>query len=245
MLRFYVSNRAPFRPSRLIGLPIGSVKPAGWLCEMLERQRQGLTGHLCEISAWLQKQDNAWLRKEGKGEYGWEELAYWLKGYIELAYLFEDAKMIDESHIGIEGTLASQRANGDIGPDQRFHDGTRDYWANMVMLFCLQSYYERTSDPRVLELMTRYFKLQASACRTQRARIQVAAAAATAKDAVVPGPGSHQRIAIPHCRGSAALGLFGVTPTTGLRLWLIAAVASPLKPQVDCSTASAVGTRGT
>lgn len=163
--RFYVGNRPPLAPSRLIALPVGAVKPRGWLREMLERQRLGLTGHLGEISAWLQKEDNAWLSKDGKGKYGWEELPYWLKGYIELAYLTGDPKMIDESRVWIEGALASQRANGDFGPDQRFNDGTRDYWANMVMLFCLQSYYEHSlaagkRDQRVLDLMTRYFKHQ-------------------------------------------------------------------------------------
>ncbi len=57
--RSYVGNRSPLVPSRLIGLPVGSVEPSGWLREMLDRQRQGLTGHLGEISAWLQKKDNA------------------------------------------------------------------------------------------------------------------------------------------------------------------------------------------
>ncbi|MCO8124616.1 glycoside hydrolase family 127 protein [Stieleria sp. TO1_6] len=160
--RSYVGNRAPLVPSRLIALPVGSVKPGGWLREMLQRQRSGLTGHLGEISAWLQKKDNAWLSKDGTGEYGWEELPYWLKGYIELAYLFDDPRMIAECQVWIEGTLASQRADGDFGPDQRFADGTRDYWANMVMLFCLQSYYEHSGDKRVLDLMTRYFDYQLS-----------------------------------------------------------------------------------
>lgn len=157
----YISNRAPLKPSQFIGLPVGSVEPRGWVREFLRRQREGLTGHLGEISAWLQKEDNAWLSKDGKGKYGWEELPYWLKGYIELAYIFNDPKMLAEVRIWIEGTLASQRANGDFGPDQRFaNDGTRDYWANMIMLFCLQSYYEHANDPRVLDLMTKYFKYQ-------------------------------------------------------------------------------------
>src|SRR5690606_14768713 len=72
--RFYVSNRAPLEPSRFILLPVGSIEPRGWLREMLQRQRTGLTGHLGEISAWLQKEDNAWLSREGQGKYGWEEL---------------------------------------------------------------------------------------------------------------------------------------------------------------------------
>lgn len=158
---FYVGNRPPLLPSQFILLPVNSIEPRGWLRVFLERQREGLTGHLGEISAWLQKADNAWLSKDGKGKYGWEELPYWLKGYIELAYIFNDPKMLAEVKLWIEGTLASQRNDGDFGPDERFaDDGSRDYWANMVMLACLQSYYERSSDARVLDLMTKYFHYQ-------------------------------------------------------------------------------------
>jgi len=160
--RHYVSNRLPLQPSALIPLPVGSVQPRGWLRAMLERQREGLTGHLGEISSWLQKQDNAWLSRDGKGKYGWEEVPYWLRGYIELAYIFDDSQMIAEVKVWIEGVLASQRADGDFGPDQRFGDGSRDYWANMVMLYGLESYYEKTADARVLELMARYFRYQQS-----------------------------------------------------------------------------------
>lgn len=158
--RLYVSNRPPLQPSALIPLPVGSVQPRGWLLVMLQRQRDGLTGHLGEISSWLQKEDNAWLSKDGKGKYGWEEVPYWLRGYIELAYIFNDPKMLAEVKVWVEGVLASQRPDGDFGPDQRFGDGSRDYWANMVMLYCLESYYDKTADARVLELMARYFKYQ-------------------------------------------------------------------------------------
>lgn len=159
----YVGNRAPLKPAMFLPLPVGSVEPRGWLREMLQRQRDGLTGHLGEISAWLQKEDNAWLARNGKGKYGWEEVPYWLRGYIDLAYIFNDPKMIAEANVWIEGVLASQRSDGDFGPDQRFgDDGSRDYWANMVMLYCLQSYYDHTNDPRVLELMEKYFKYQFS-----------------------------------------------------------------------------------
>ncbi len=158
---FYVGNRAPLLPSQFIALPAGTVKPAGWLLEILKRQRAGLCGNLGEISAWLQKDDNAWLNKSGKGKYGWEELPYWLKGYIQLGYVLNDPKIIAESKTWIDGVLNSQRPDGDFGPDQRFDDdGSRDYWANMLMLFCLQTYYEETHDQRVLDLMTKYFHYQ-------------------------------------------------------------------------------------
>jgi len=160
--RHYISNRLPLQPSALIPLPVGAVQPRGWLRVMLERQRDGLTGYLGEISGWLQKDDNAWLSQSGKGKYGWEEVPYWLRGYIDLAYIFDDANMFAEAKIWIEGALAGQRVDGDFGPDQRLDDGTRDYWGNMLMLYCLQSYHDKTHDTRVLELMSRYFKHQLS-----------------------------------------------------------------------------------
>ena len=65
-------------PSQFIPLPIGSVQPKGWLLAILQRQRDGLCGHLGEISVWLQKDDNAWLSKDGKGQ-------IWLGGSALLA----------------------------------------------------------------------------------------------------------------------------------------------------------------
>lgn len=160
---FYMSNRAPLEPSRLLPLPIGSVQPKGWLLEVLKRQRDGLSGYLGEISVWLQKDGNAWLSKDGKGKHGWEEVPYWLRGYIQLAYIFNDPKMIATSEVWINGALNSQRADGDFGPDQHFNDdGTHDFWANMIMMFCFETYYERSHDPRVLEVMTKYFKYHLS-----------------------------------------------------------------------------------
>jgi hypothetical protein len=66
--KYYISNRRPLLPSQFIPLPVGSVQVQGWVKTYLECQREGLTGHLPEISAWLQKQDNAWLSKDGKGK---------------------------------------------------------------------------------------------------------------------------------------------------------------------------------
>lgn len=158
---FYVGNRAPLEPARFLALPPGAVLPEGWLLEFLHRQRDGLCGNLGEISAWLQKDDNAWLSKDGKGKYGWEEVPYWLRGYMQLGFVLNDPKIIAESKIWIDGAINSQRADGDFGPDQRFDDdGTRDYWANMLMLYCFQNWYENTRDSRVLEVMTKYFHYQ-------------------------------------------------------------------------------------
>lgn len=158
---FYISNRQPLMPSSLIKLPVGAVKPEGFLKEYLIRQKNGLTGNLGKISAWLQKDNNAWLSEDGTGEWGWEEVPYWLKGYANIGYIMEDQEMIDEAKIWIESVLNSQRENGDFGP--KIMDGEHpDFWAKMIMLYCLQSYYEYSQDQRVIDLMSNYFRYELS-----------------------------------------------------------------------------------
>lgn len=176
--KHYVSNRAPLQPSKLIKLPVGAIKPKGWLLETLNRQRKGLTGQLGEISGWLKKEDNAWLSDVGAGKWGWEEVPYWLKGYANIGYILDDEEIIAEAQIWLEGALNSQKPNGFFGPEfawesyldeldkkekKKLQDKkARDFWPNMIMLYCLQSYYEYSGDERVIDLMSRYFRYQLS-----------------------------------------------------------------------------------
>lgn len=153
----YASNREPLMPQQFIKLPAGSIKLGGWLLTQLQLQKDGLNGHLGEISAWLQKEDNAWLKSGGK--WGWEEVLYWLRGYAGLSYLFEDKNMLDEAKIWIEAILNSQREDGNLGPYTEVN-GSQDFWPNMIVLWILQSYYEYTGDKRVVDFMTRYFHFQ-------------------------------------------------------------------------------------
>lgn len=153
----YTSNKQPLLPNNFIKLPVGQVKPKGWPKRILELQRNGLAGQLGEISAWLNKKNNAWLN--AGGEYGWEEVPYWLKGYGNMAYILDDPKMIEETKIWIEAAFSSQQPDGYFGPINE-RNGKRELWANMIMLWCLQSYYEYTTDQRVIDLMTNYFKWQ-------------------------------------------------------------------------------------
>lgn len=161
----YVSNRPPLCPSPLVPLPIRAIAPRGWLRRQLELQADGLHGRLGEVSRFLKKEDNSWLAPEGLGKHGWEEVPYWLKGYVHCAALLNRADLLREASVWIEGALASQRPDGWFGPVKakptlKSTEGEHDLWPNMVMLCCLQSHHERTGDPRVLDLMRRYFRWQ-------------------------------------------------------------------------------------
>lgn len=152
--RNYPNYRAPLKPGRLLKLPVGNIQPRGWLKEYLDRQRDGLNGHLGEISDWLDKNNNQWL--SDTGTHGWEEVPYWLRGYASLAYILNDPDMEEEAKTWFEATLGNQQANGFLGP-QNTANGKPEVWAQMIMLWALQTYYEHTNDPRVLTAMKNYF----------------------------------------------------------------------------------------
>lgn len=164
--KFYTGNRKPLQPLSFIKLPVGSVKPQGWVLKYLELQRDGLTGKLGEISAWLDKNNNAWFSSNGKGDHGWEEVPYWLKGYGNLGYILNDQKIITETKLWLDKVFESQQADGYFGPSLSAEDIARnkndlkDLWPNMLMLWCMQSYFEFSKDPRVIPFMTKYFKWQ-------------------------------------------------------------------------------------
>ncbi len=162
----YVGNREPLRPTPFVQLPISSFKPAGWLGEQLKLMKDGYTGQLPRISRFLQKERNSWLDPEGDQSVGWEEVPYWLRGYIDLAYLLGDAAMQAEAKAWVEAAIKSQAADGYFGPKRNRAAppgfdrtvGKPDLWANMVMTDCLISYFDKTGDQRVLDLLAKYFK---------------------------------------------------------------------------------------
>jgi hypothetical protein len=160
---FYVGNQPPLAPSPLLKLPIGAIKPTGWLHRQIELQADGFSGRLGEISRFLKKEGNAWLAADGQGHSPWEELPYWLKGFGDMGYVLGEKRIIEEAKVWIEAILNSRQSDGWFGPlpnktGERDKKMIPDLWPNMVALNALQSYYEYTGDTRVLELMQSYFQ---------------------------------------------------------------------------------------
>src|ERR1019366_712887 len=145
-------NRAPLIPNAFDPLPLGAVKPAGWLLEQLKIQRAGLTGHIDEFWPDLSA-SSAWLG--GKGE-GWERGPYYLDGLVPLAYLLNDVELIAKARKWVNWTLEHQREDGFIGPEKN-----QDWWPDMIMLKVLTQYQEATGDPRVVPVLEKFFAYQA------------------------------------------------------------------------------------
>ena len=49
--KVYAVNKAPLRMNAYYQLPLGNIKPAGWLKEMLIRQKDGATGSSTNYTA--------------------------------------------------------------------------------------------------------------------------------------------------------------------------------------------------
>ncbi len=162
---FYISNRSPLIKAPFVELPLGSIKPEGWLLTMLEIQRDGLTGNLDSVYASVCGPRNGWLGGDGDG---WERGPYWLDGLVPLAYMLDDPALKAKAQKWIEWSINNQQKDGYFGPvpfsEKPEHetgiqkDKRRDWWPKMVMLKVLKQYYLATGDERVLALMDNYFR---------------------------------------------------------------------------------------
>ena len=143
-------NRAPLHASAFLALPVGAVRPRGWLLDQLRIQAAGLTGHLDEF--WPSVGLNCgWLGGTGDD---WERAPYYCDGLVPLAYILDDQRLIVKANRYVAWMLNSAQANGQFGP------ANTDWWPRMVALKVLMSYVEATEDGRALEVMTNYFRYQ-------------------------------------------------------------------------------------
>jgi len=146
-----IRNRAPLAKNAFYLLPLGAVRPAGWLLDQMKIQANGLSGHLDQT--WADVGSNsAWLG--GTGE-AWERGPYFLDGLVPLAYLLDDARLKAKAQKYLDWTLMNQMPDGMIGP--RSND---DWWPRMVMVKALAQYEEATGDARVIPVLSRYFAYQ-------------------------------------------------------------------------------------
>ncbi len=146
-----VRNRAPLAESAFTMLPLGSIRPTGWLRGQLTIQANGLAGHLGETWADVGP-DSGWLG--GKGE-SWERGPYYLDGLVPLAYQLDDARLKAIAQKFLDWTLENTASDGMIGPKSN-----DDWWPRMVMTKVLTQYHEATNDPRVVPVLSKYFAHQ-------------------------------------------------------------------------------------
>ncbi|MGB2717492.1 MAG: beta-L-arabinofuranosidase domain-containing protein [Vicinamibacterales bacterium] len=135
-----------FRP-----LPLGSIRPAGWLQRQLRIQADGLSGHLDQF--WPDVAHSRWF---GGTAEGWERAPYWLDGVIPLAWLLDDQPLKKRITGYVDHIVAHQRPDGWYAPypvdavTKRY-----DLWAILLANKVLAQYHQATGDRRVLDAVVK------------------------------------------------------------------------------------------
>lgn len=129
-------------------LPLGSIRPKGWLLNQLRVQADGLSGHLDEF--WPDVKDSAWFGGDAEG---WERAPYWLDGVVPLAFLLDDQELKSKVKRYVEVIVSRQDETGWIAPSE--DRAGYDIWAVFLLLKPLIQYYDATGDERVLNSVKR------------------------------------------------------------------------------------------
>ena len=144
----YNGNPDPLKENAYIRLPLGSVKPQGWLKSQLEAQAAGLTGNVDDF--WPDLVNSSW--RGGNGE-AWERGPYFLDGLVPLAFLLDNKDLQKKVASWIEPIISSASDSGWYGPAKN-----KDRWPLAVANKVLMQYYEATDDSRALEVLKNYFR---------------------------------------------------------------------------------------
>jgi len=146
------SQKPKLLEKALTPLPLGQVRPAGWLLAQLELQASGLSGHLDEF--WPDIKDSAWI---GGHAEGWERGPYWLDGLVPLAFLLDSPRLKEKVRRWMDYILEHQHEDGWLGPVLTGEDDSPRYdpWPQFIVLKAMTQYEEATGDPRVVPAMTR------------------------------------------------------------------------------------------
>ena len=162
-------------------LPLGDIRPSGWIKEQMRKDMDGFVGHLDEIVPVLMS-DSIYgserlhkgsvlkelgnLREgdaQGDEQYKWwnsETQSNWWDGYIRNAFLLGDERAVERCRERVEYILSTQDDDGYIGIyDKSLRYGysgeNGELWAKATLFRGLIAYYEFTGDERVWTAVVR------------------------------------------------------------------------------------------
>ena len=162
-------------------LPIGSIKPSGWLKVQMQKDVDGFVGNLDKLvpelindpiysSGRLHKNsklkdlgNNKEGDTEGSEQYKWwnsETQSNWWDGYIRNVILLNDKKGIEKVDNYIQRILKSQDKDGYIGIYDKelrynFNSENGELWSKTTMYRGMLAYYEHSKDAKLWNAIVR------------------------------------------------------------------------------------------
>ena len=153
-------SKQSLHPPKFTPLPLGTIRPQGWLRDQLRTQADSLSGHLDEF--WPDVRDSQWF---GGDSEAWERAPYWLDGLIPLAYVLDDADLKAKVTRYVSYILDHQEDDGWLGPRTMVAAAGRaasahyDIWAQLLVTKVLVQYHDATGDSRALEALEKNLRM--------------------------------------------------------------------------------------
>ena len=147
-------------PPKYQPLPVGCIKPLGWLKQQLNLQADSLSGRLDEF--WPDIQHSQWF---GGDREAWERAPYWLDGVIPLAYVLDHPGLKAKVTKYMDYILTHQDEDGWLGPRQMVAVGGRpadahyDIWGQLLAMKVLALYHEASGDERALHGLVKALRM--------------------------------------------------------------------------------------
>lgn len=142
----------------------GRIMPNGWLLEHLRRDAHGITGNLDLIfpdaGTDIFGKEKVEHKEDGYWSSWWpgEIRGNWMEGFIRLAFLLNDKKMLAKAEAIVNGILESQSPDGYLGI---YREGSRyvitkrsgELWTQSRAMRTLLVYYAHTEEKRVFDAL--------------------------------------------------------------------------------------------
>jgi hypothetical protein len=145
--------------------PLVKAKPQGWIRSFLERQRDGLTGHLevagypFNTGGWL-SDDLPLGERGGTGWWPYEQTAYWIDGMMRCGLLLGDPGLTAKARRQVDHVMAAPDSDGYLGPralKELKHEFASERWPHAVFFRSVIADYDARPARRTLNALVRHY----------------------------------------------------------------------------------------
>ena len=152
------TGRSTGRPDSFEELPVGSVRPLGWILAEMQKQAAGITGHLTEL--YPPFTGTAWTADETSNKVRWtpwEVRAYWCDGAMRCGILLGDADLVARAAELLQFTFSHPQPDGYLGPAFLKTPGEYHRWPHTVLFRAAMAWYDDTRNSDIVEKMSRHY----------------------------------------------------------------------------------------